>query len=583
MDYAGHHEMIDIKLIVWDLDETFWKGTLSEEGIEPTNENIELVKTLSERGIINSISSKNNFDEAKAKLIELGVWDYFVFPKIGWYSKGNAVKETIESMGLRPVNVLFIDDNHLNLKEVSTVVPKINVLDVKDLPNVSLKYNLKGKFDKDLIRLEQYRVIESKVQARDSYDTDLDFLTSCNIAVRVKNAGVDDIDRVHELIVRTNQLNFTKIRLEYEEAYELLDDNKMNSFIVYVNDDFGDYGAIGFVSIDYTLNRVNHFCFSCRTINLGIEQYIYDYFGYPEIDLIGDTAVILKNNYKPEWVSIKEDFFIKEIEQERELPKILFKGGCDLSQMTFYLKGDIKEETNFVTKDNLSVHSEHSLILLEKSKFNADFPFLPIEAFESVFFKEKFDYIIYSVLMDYSQDLFVNKLGDIIPFMGYSRKKDTTNLSKLHKNQVDGFYGQYENKGPISPVDFRNNLKIILAKLNPSTRLIIVNGAEAEPYDNYEPGCVERHREMNLILDDFCANNSRVFLIDVRKYVKSPSDLRDNIRHYKRHIYRSIAEEISSVLNVGKRKGGGVYLFLKYYKVKGRIKRVFGFFRKFFS
>ena len=39
--------MIDIKtikLIVWDLDDTFWTGTLSEGGATSIAENIQLVK-----------------------------------------------------------------------------------------------------------------------------------------------------------------------------------------------------------------------------------------------------------------------------------------------------------------------------------------------------------------------------------------------------------------------------------------------------------------------------------------------------------------------------------------------------------
>ena len=57
--------MEKIKLVIWDLDETFWEGTLSEEGVKPIKDNIELIKELSERGIINSIVSKNNFDDVK--------------------------------------------------------------------------------------------------------------------------------------------------------------------------------------------------------------------------------------------------------------------------------------------------------------------------------------------------------------------------------------------------------------------------------------------------------------------------------------------------------------------------------------
>ena len=35
--------MNKIKLVIWDLDETFWKGTLSEEGIEVIEKNILII------------------------------------------------------------------------------------------------------------------------------------------------------------------------------------------------------------------------------------------------------------------------------------------------------------------------------------------------------------------------------------------------------------------------------------------------------------------------------------------------------------------------------------------------------------
>ena len=65
--------MNKIKLVIWDLDETFCKGTLSEEGIEVIEKNILIIRELTNRGIINSIVSKNDFTQAKHKLIELGI------------------------------------------------------------------------------------------------------------------------------------------------------------------------------------------------------------------------------------------------------------------------------------------------------------------------------------------------------------------------------------------------------------------------------------------------------------------------------------------------------------------------------
>lgn len=76
-----------IKLVIWDLDDTFWAGTLSEGAVTAISRNIDIVQRLTYRGIINSIASKNDFDSARDKLIELGVWEYFVFPQIVWHPR----------------------------------------------------------------------------------------------------------------------------------------------------------------------------------------------------------------------------------------------------------------------------------------------------------------------------------------------------------------------------------------------------------------------------------------------------------------------------------------------------------------
>ena len=36
-----------VKLVIWDLDETFWRGTLTEGGIAHIDSNIEMVRELS--------------------------------------------------------------------------------------------------------------------------------------------------------------------------------------------------------------------------------------------------------------------------------------------------------------------------------------------------------------------------------------------------------------------------------------------------------------------------------------------------------------------------------------------------------
>lgn len=115
-----------VKLVIWDLDETFWGGVLSEGQVY--NPNCEIIKQLNDHGIINSISSKNDFDGARAKLKEFGVWDFFVFPSISWGPKGESVKQIITDCQLRTENVVFIDDNFGNINEVKYYNPGMELL-----------------------------------------------------------------------------------------------------------------------------------------------------------------------------------------------------------------------------------------------------------------------------------------------------------------------------------------------------------------------------------------------------------------------------------------------------------------------
>lgn len=109
-----------IRLVIWDLDDTFWHGTISETAVTVEPRNVEIVKELTRRGIINSICSKNDPDVVKTKLEELGVWENFVFPEISWNPKGAMLKNIVRNAQLRAETVMFIDDNETNLNEANT-------------------------------------------------------------------------------------------------------------------------------------------------------------------------------------------------------------------------------------------------------------------------------------------------------------------------------------------------------------------------------------------------------------------------------------------------------------------------------
>ena len=119
----------NIRLVIWDLEETFWKGTLTEGGITHVHEHYELIKLLSRRRTMNSICSKNDFKKIKKILETQGIWEYFIFPSIDWQTKGPRVAEIVNASQLRAPTILFIDVHPGNRREVEAAAPGIQTAD----------------------------------------------------------------------------------------------------------------------------------------------------------------------------------------------------------------------------------------------------------------------------------------------------------------------------------------------------------------------------------------------------------------------------------------------------------------------
>src|SRR5262245_10326012 len=100
-----------VKCVVWDLDNTLWRGTLVEEGpVRLRDDAVELVKVLDARGVLQSIASKNDPDHALAVLEQLGMRDYFLYPQIGWTSKVTSLRTIATSLNISTDALAFVDD-----------------------------------------------------------------------------------------------------------------------------------------------------------------------------------------------------------------------------------------------------------------------------------------------------------------------------------------------------------------------------------------------------------------------------------------------------------------------------------------
>jgi FkbH-like protein len=268
-----------VKLIIWDLDDTLWQGTLADgDAVTLHTHRAEMIRAFNAKGVVSSICSKNDFETAKAKLVELELWDEFVFPHIAFTPKPEAIRAIVEDMQLRPANVLFVDDNAVNLGEVRHCLPDIQTLDITaahaDAHLAGLLALQTGKRS----RIHDYRMLERKQRDRGAAPalSNEDFLRSCAIEACAPFL-MDNLDfagRIAELINRSNQLNYTGSRVE-QEALErnIMSVIRFVSWSIFAWDKYGRYGLVGFVMIDRIDRRFVHFTFSCRVMHMGLEAY----------------------------------------------------------------------------------------------------------------------------------------------------------------------------------------------------------------------------------------------------------------------------------------------------------------------
>ena len=138
------------KAIVLDLDDTLWKGTLSEVGIDKIKENLKseqgvpfiafmkIIKTLAnELGLFIAICSRNDSKMVESTIEKL---DDNIFPLKNQIDciiannndKSENIRIIAEQLSILPNSIVFIDDNQLVRDEVKNKLPEVFVPDWKN-------------------------------------------------------------------------------------------------------------------------------------------------------------------------------------------------------------------------------------------------------------------------------------------------------------------------------------------------------------------------------------------------------------------------------------------------------------------
>jgi FkbH-like protein len=269
-----------VKCVIWDLDKTAWDGILGEQDPDAVSLRPEVLQTmlaLDERGILQSIASKNDHDNAWQVLECLGITHLFLYPQINWEPKSVNIARIVSALNIGIDSCAFVDDSAFERAEVMHELPGIHVFadsEVSKLlsrPEFNVPVTAESKQRRNFYVSESQRK-EKALEFGDRYEA---FLRTCKMeATLFRPTEPEHVERCLELLHRSNQLNLSTHRYTRDEFEGLLRQSDVLCICTACRDRFGDYGIVGFASVGMLREGawLKDYVLSCRVAQKKVEN-----------------------------------------------------------------------------------------------------------------------------------------------------------------------------------------------------------------------------------------------------------------------------------------------------------------------
>ena len=282
------------KAIVVDADNTLWGGVIGEDGVA----GVEIggnfpgvafqsfqhaLRALRAQGVLLAVCSKNDpgaveevFDcrsEMVLRRDDIAAW------RVNWERKSDNIRSIAEQFNIGLDSVIFVDDSQFELAEVATQLPDVRTLQVpeelEDLPAVLAETGWFRSMTVSQEDRERTTMIQTESARRSAAETltHEDFLASLKLTVRLHRDEQVTLQRVTQLVNKTNQFNLTTIRRTEPEIDALLRSDSHSVYGATVDDRFGSYGLVGVMVVEWRKGsaELDTVLLSCRVLKRGIE------------------------------------------------------------------------------------------------------------------------------------------------------------------------------------------------------------------------------------------------------------------------------------------------------------------------
>jgi FkbH-like protein len=285
------------KVLVLDLDNTLWGGVVGETGPlgitlgdGPDGEAFKAfqkhVKRLAERGIVLAVASKNNDADAREPFVKnphmvLSLDDIAHF-EAHWEPKAVSLTRIAETLQLGIDSLVFFDDNPAEREHIRQALPQVAVVDVPAEPadyvraiDAALWFEAADVTNEDRQRATQYQLERKRRDAEQAFDSLDGYLQSLEMRADIRPLNADDLDRVVQLLGKTNQFNVTTRRHTGAKVTQLLADPRAIGLTLRLVDRFGDHGLVSVIlatPTDHETLDVDTWLMSCRVISRTVEE-----------------------------------------------------------------------------------------------------------------------------------------------------------------------------------------------------------------------------------------------------------------------------------------------------------------------
>ena len=290
------------KLIIFDLDNTIWKGILGDDSIEGVRMDLSdplgaifnsvqnIFLNFKNNGFLLAICSKNDetlalkclFDHPSSLFSKEDIVSY----RINWNPKSDNIKEICEELNISVLDSIFVDDSDYECDEVQRNCSGISIFKVPrdlykypyELANSNLFYlGFSNKEDKmrtlmyrdNVTRKEIYNQVIKEKGTKEKWIESLQIkLTTKKITINSPNK-----ERIIQLFNRTNQFNLTGNKFNSLLLSEKLTE-KNEYYYGTVSDRIGSEGLVSVLGFNFDGENIHieNYILSCRVFGRYIEE-----------------------------------------------------------------------------------------------------------------------------------------------------------------------------------------------------------------------------------------------------------------------------------------------------------------------